>query len=214
MVASRIAPRLAQATRGYATATSVRPPLTLNGLPGKYASSAFVAAANKDSKTLEAVEKDLRAVQAALAGPDAAKLRDFIGNPTLPSKEKVAGLDKLLGGKENTITRNLFEVLSANGRMQDTSKVIEGFMELMSAHRGEVVITVTSAAPLDKAHAERIEKALKGSAAAAKGKSLKVNYKVSAAIQGGLQVDFGDRSVDLSVQSRVQKLNALLAQGI
>jgi F-type H+-transporting ATPase subunit O len=72
---------------------------------GKYASSAFVAAANKDSKTLEAVEKDLRAVQAALAGPDAAKLRDFIGNPTLPSKEKVAGLDKLLGGKENTITR-------------------------------------------------------------------------------------------------------------
>jgi len=69
--------------------------------------------------------------------------------------------------------------------------------------------SLCAAQPLDKAHAERIEKALKGSAAAAKGKSLKVNYKVSAAIQGGLQVDFGDRSVDLSVQSRVQKLNAL-----
>lgn len=30
--------------------------------------------------------------------------------------------------------------------MADTEKVLEGFFELMSAHRGEVIITVTSAA--------------------------------------------------------------------
>ena len=29
-------------------------------------------------------------------------------------------------------------------------------------------------------------------------------------LEGGLRVDFGDRSVDMSVASRVQKLNALL----
>lgn len=35
-------------------------------------------------------------------------------------------------------------------------------------------------------------------------------YKVNAALEGGLAVDLGDRSVDLSVANRVNKLNALL----
>lgn len=103
---TNVSPRhVPQSTRGYASAASVRPPLQLNGLPGKYASSAFVAAANKDSKTLDAVEKDLRSVHQALGGSNAAKLRDFINNPTLSAKDKTAGLDALLGGKENEITR-------------------------------------------------------------------------------------------------------------
>ncbi|PWN46420.1 putative ATP5-F1F0-ATPase complex, OSCP subunit [Ceraceosorus guamensis] len=215
MAAARFSSRiLNQSVRGYAAPASVKAPLQLNGLPGKYATSAYQAAANKDSKTLDAVEKDLRSVQTSLTGSQGVKLRDFINNPTLGVKERSQGLDSLLGGKENAITRNLFEVLAENGRLPDTEKVIEGFLELMSAHRGEVVITVTSAAPLDKSTASRLESALKGSQAASAGKSVKIVQKVSPGIQGGLQVDFGDRSVDLSVSSRVQRLNALLSQGV
>ena len=41
---------------------------------------------------------------------------------------------------------NLFQVLAENGRLGDTEKVIEGFLSLMTAYRGEVEVTVTSAA--------------------------------------------------------------------
>lgn len=95
--------------RSYATSTSsaVRPPLQLNGLPGKYASSAYVAALSKDSKTLEKLEKDLDQVSQALdsKNKDSAKLKAFIENPTLSVKERTSGLDGLFSGKPDPITR-------------------------------------------------------------------------------------------------------------
>nr|CDI53084.1 probable ATP5-F1F0-ATPase complex, OSCP subunit [Melanopsichium pennsylvanicum 4] len=111
---------------------------------------------------------------------------------------------------------NLFTVLAENGRLGQTEKVIEGFQELMTAYRGEVEVTVTSATALDKSTVSRIESALKGSQIAAKGngKSLKIVQKVNPAIQGGLVVDFAGNTVDLSVASKVNKLNALLEQGV
>ncbi|PWN54169.1 putative ATP5-F1F0-ATPase complex, OSCP subunit [Violaceomyces palustris] len=220
MIASRIAPRFLQATRGYASQAGVRAPKILEGLPGKYASSAYVAALSKDAKTLEKVESDLKAVSAALASAEGAKLQSFISNPTLSAAEKTKGLEQLLStgksGKPDTITHNLFQVLAENGRLQDTEKVIEGFLELMSAYRGEVEVTVTSATPLEKSIVSRIETALKASqiAQSGNGKTLKIIQKVNPSIQGGLVVDFGGRTVDLSVSSKVNQLNNLLQQGI
>ena len=107
-------------------------------------------------------------------------------------------------------------MLAENGRLSETEKVIDGFQDLMSAYRGEVEVTVTSATPLDKSMVSRIESALKGSQIASKGdgKSLRIVQKVNPAIQGGLVVDFAGNTVDLSVASKLNKLNALLQQGI
>lgn len=185
---------------------------------GKYATSAFVAAASRDAKTLSQVETDLKQLKSIIAPPqqtpESVKARDFLANPVMTHAEKADGIKKMLGGKEGEITRNLFAVLADNGRLGDTEKVIDGFLELMSAHRGEIEVTVTSAAPLDKSTASRLESAIKGSQYASKGKSVKITQKVNPSIQGGLIVDFGDRSVDLSVSSRVSRLNSLLQQGI
>ncbi|CAD6928745.1 unnamed protein product, partial [Tilletia controversa] len=70
--------------------------------------------------------------------------------------------------------------------------------------------------PLDKSAHQRLESALKSSAIASRngGKTLNIVTKVNPAIQGGLVVDFGDSTVDLSVSSRVNKLNALLQEGV
>lgn len=40
--------------------------------------------------------------------------------------------------------------MAENGRLGDTEKVIDGFKQLMSAHRGEVEVTVTTAAVSSK----------------------------------------------------------------
>ncbi|CAO1633307.1 unnamed protein product [Sympodiomycopsis kandeliae] len=206
-----------QATRGYASQAAVRPPIILNGLPGKYASSAYVAALTKSEKTLQTLEKDLQTIHAALtSGKDSQKLQTFISNPTLSNKDKIAGLEQLTGSKSDEITRNLFQVLAENGRLQDAEKVVLEFERLMAAYRGEVEVVITSAAPLEKSHASRIESALSSSSVAknAGGQKLKYIYKVNPSIQGGLNVDFGDRSIDLSVAGKVRKLNDLLTQGV
>lgn len=64
---------------------------------GKYASSAYVAALSKDSKTLEKVEADLKSVQSLLGGSEGVQLKTFISNPTLAGAERTKGLEQLLG---------------------------------------------------------------------------------------------------------------------
>lgn len=185
-------------------------------MAGKYASSAFVAAAQKDAKSLEKLESDLKQIKSLMgsSGAESKKIKEFIENPTLSSAEKNKGLNQLLGGKEGEITRNLFQAMAEHGRLGETERMIEGFLQLMGAHRGEVEVVVTSATALDKQTASRLEAAIKQSQFASKGKSVKITQKVNPTIQGGLVVDFGDRSVDLSVSSRVNKLNTLLQQGV
>lgn len=71
-------------------------------------------------------------------------------------------------------------------------------------------MTITSAAPLEKDLQKRLEDALKASQVAKNGKSLVIENKTNESILGGIVVDFGDRTLDLSVASKVSKLNAQL----
>lgn len=45
----------------------------------------------------------------------------------------------------NALTKNLFEVLNENSRLDQTAKVLSAYAELMSAHRNELPLVVTSA---------------------------------------------------------------------
>lgn len=107
------------------------------------------------------------------------------------------------------ILSNLLKVLASNGRLSLFPSIITDFATLMSAHRGELVVTITSAEPLGSGEMKRLEKALKASQAA-QGKDLKLVNKVNEGILGGLQVDFGDKTIDLSASSRVTKFGAAL----
>lgn len=68
-------------------------------------------------------------------------------NPTVPRATKLNGLSDVAKkvGKPSELTNNLLEVLAENGRLNTLDKVIEAYSELMSAHRNELPLVVTSA---------------------------------------------------------------------
>lgn len=141
---------------------------------------------------------------------------EFLQNPALNPRAKSAAIDELLkkaAGKNtpSEITKNLFEVLAENGRLYESEKVIADFLEIMSAHRKEVKVTITTAQPLEKDLQKRLEDTLKQSALAGEGMNLIIENKINEAVLGGLVVDFAGKTVDLSVASRVNALNASLS---
>jgi len=196
----------------------------------KYSHAVYGAALAKSPQTLTKVASELAAVSKTLAAD--AKVSEFFSNPTLSVQERATGLEALYsgidGGKLSDVTKNLLKVLSENGRLGETPGVIEGFNELFSQYKGEVNVTVTSATPLPKDVLTRLEATLKQSQTAQAAKVLKVTNKVrvypssiqeyqthftlqvNPALLGGLVVDFGEKTIDLSVQSRVTKLNNIL----
>lgn len=167
----------------------------------KYSNAVFSAALNKSPQVLTKVQTELNAIQSAVkATPE---LATFIHNPTLSTKDRTAGLPSLYAaaGKDGVseITKNLFVVLSENGRLVETEGVIEGFNELVANYKGELNVTITSAAPLPKDIQTRLETLLKQSQAAQQAKSLKITNKVR-------QCELGMYAGDSGASSRSTRL--------
>ncbi|CAE6398056.1 F-type H+-transporting ATPase oligomycin sensitivity conferral protein [Rhizoctonia solani] len=185
----------------------------------KYAQALF-GAASKNTQTLTKVQSELTSISTGLR--EVPALSAFVSNPTLSAADRKNGLEAIYtsatpkGSKDpvTPITKNLFEVLSENGRLGETNDVIASFNELVSKHKGELEVVVTSAAPLEKNVLSKLEATLKSSQAASQAKAVRVTNKVNPSILGGLLVDFGDKTIDLSVSSKVNRLNALLQQSV
>ncbi|KAF9389086.1 ATP synthase F0 subcomplex subunit OSCP atp5 [Podila verticillata] len=200
-----------QVARGYATATSVQVPAVLHGIEGRYATALYTAAAKKQA--LDVVEADLKQVKKVVEKD--SKLREFLENPTINRIEKKSGVQQMLAaGKYNDLTKNFFDTLAENGRLYDTVKIINSYGSLMSAGRGEVQVTITSAKELDAKEVAKVKGFLAKSSFVTAKQTLIVSNKVNPSILGGLVVEFGDKTIDLSVSSKINKLNQLLQEAI
>ncbi|ORY64371.1 mitochondrial F1F0-ATP synthase, subunit delta [Pseudomassariella vexata] len=198
--------------RNYAAAATqdVKPPIAVYGLDGTYASALYTAAAK--SASLDPTAKALSALGDLVAKD--VKLDKILSTPTLSEGDKtaiVAELQKSMGAAANNETvKNFLATLAANNRLSILKGVCEKFTELINASRGEVEMVVTSATQLDNKTLNRLENAVAKSQFVGQGKKLKVTNTVNTDIVGGLVVEIGDRTIDLSVSSKIAKMNKLL----
>ena len=205
-------PRQAVQIRCYAApaAADGKPPVALFGVDGTYATALYTAAVKTSS--LEPTAKALASL-GELIRKD-TKLTGILRAPTLTPQDKsavVAELLKTTGVSGDSTVKNFLETLAENNRLGILEGVSTKFGELMSASRGEVEMTVTSATQLDNKTLNRLEAAVSKSSYVGQGKKLKVTNVVNPDIVGGLVVEIGDRTIDLSVSSKISKLNKLLS---
>ncbi|XP_063069092.1 ATP synthase subunit O, mitochondrial [Engraulis encrasicolus] len=182
----------------------IKPPITVYGVEGRYATALFSAASKQ--KALDQVEQDLGRVAGFIKDP---KMSSIVMNPHVKRSVKNATLsDALSKAKASPLTINLINVLSENGRLPLAGDVITAFTKMMSAHRGEVTCSVTTAQPLDEASLAELKVALNGFLA--KGETIKLETHTDSAILGGMIVSIGDKYVDMSTKTKVQKLTKLI----
>ncbi|KAF7542473.1 hypothetical protein G7Z17_g11544 [Cylindrodendrum hubeiense] len=144
------------------------------------------------------------------------KLATILRAPTLSSEDKSAIVEELVkqSGSSTETVKNFLNTLAENNRLGLLPGVTEKFATLISAARGEVEVTVTSAQPLDRRTLNRLEAAVSKSAYIGAGQKLKVTNTVNSDIVGGLVVEIGDRTIDLSVSARIAKMNKLLTDSL
>ncbi|KAJ6155336.1 ATP synthase subunit 5 [Penicillium chermesinum] len=208
------APRVAfNGLRSYATpAQETRPPVALFGVDGTYASALFTASAK--SSALEQTAKAIAALGQTLKADK--KLTTILDAPSLSNADKqqiIQELQKVAGADKGDIIKNFLQTLAENNRLGALEGVTEKFATLMSAQRGEIELNITSAQELDAKTISRLEKAVSKSEYS-QGKKLKVVTKVNPDLVGGLVVEIGDRTVDLSVSSKIAKMNKALTDAL
>ena len=111
-----------------------------------------------------------------------SKLQSILTAPTLSVSDKkqiVQEIQRSTGvqDKTNTLT-NFLNTLAENNRLSVLEGVCDKFAQIMSAARGEVEMTITSAAPLDQKVVRQLEQAVSKSQYVGQGQNLKVVPKV------------------------------------
>ncbi|XP_062390789.1 ATP synthase subunit O, mitochondrial isoform X1 [Sardina pilchardus] len=184
----------------------IKAPIQVYGVEGRYATALFSAASKQ--KKLDQVEQELGKVASLIRDP---KMSSIVFNPHVKRsvKQKTFG-DALAKANASPLTINLINVLADNGRLPLTGDVIGAFRKMMSAHRGEVTCSVTTAQPLDEANLADLKVALNGFLA--KGETIKLETKSDPSILGGMIVSIGDKYVDMSTKTKVQKLTKLIKE--
>jgi len=186
--------------RALSTAAEHRPPVDLHGIHARYANATYIAASKQG--VLDAVESELLAVKASAS--NSVPFRYFLDNPLISRDNKEAQVKSMMEGKVSDVTFNLMTTLAGNARLSEVTKIADTYVELMKARRGEVEVTITSADKLSKTHALAIEAALKTQIG--EGKKVLLSTQVDPTILGGLQIQIGDKFLDLSVGGKIETL--------
>jgi len=184
----------------------VAPPLKQFGLASRYTGALYSAAMK--AKNLDTVDKEI--AQIAEMCRTSTTFKDFLADPSVPKKksESIMALMKELKFTDTTV--HLFGVMASNGRLPETEKVARQFNEIMMASRGEVKAVVTSAEPLTVKELADVTAACQANIGT--GKKLNLETKVDASIIGGLVIDVGDKHIDLSINTKIRKMEALLQE--
>merc|ERR1712028_90444 len=109
-------------------------------------------------------------------------------------------------------TNNLLALMAENNRLGELKDIAGKYDELLRAARGQVFADVTVAEELSKAQHASLEKSL--SSFISEGQTLTMSVQTDASILGGLVVEIGDKHVDLSIMSRITKLQNELKASI
>ncbi|CCH46261.1 ATP synthase subunit 5, mitochondrial [Wickerhamomyces ciferrii] len=199
--------------RSLATATqAVKPPVQLFGLDGTYASALYTAAAK--STSIESAAKSLDALKASIAKD--SKVGEFLSNPALSSGDRATVVSALAQSSPSIdeSVSNLLKVLGENNRLNLLEPIFQQFKILTDAHNGVVEAVVTSSTKLDSKILKKIEASVQKSKFVGQGKTLRLKNDVNPDILGGLIVEVGDRTVDLSISAKIAKLNQALKESI
>ena len=158
-----------------------------------------------ETKTLDAVEADLKALKAAR--DSSADLRRVLASPVFSAEDKGKALTAI-GAKAqfNATTQKFLGLLAANRRADALPSVIASFERLSAAHRGVVAAEVTTAVKLTAAQAKGVKAAL----AQALGQEPEITTRVDPDMLGGLKVKVGSRLFDASLRSKLDSLKFAL----
>jgi F-type H+-transporting ATPase subunit delta len=176
-----------------------------SGVAERYANALFELAS--DSKSVDAVEKDLNQFSALLAeSPDLLRL---VRSPVFSADEQLRAitgvLDKAgIGG----LVANLVKVAAANRRLFAVPDMIAAYKRLAARERGEVSAEVTSAAPLTETQSADLKAALKASL----GKDVTLVPHVDPSLIGGLIVKVGSRMIDGSLRTKLNSLKLAMKE--
>jgi F-type H+-transporting ATPase subunit delta len=170
----------------------------------RYAEAAFEVAVRDDA--VDAWRQELETVAAIV---EDERVGRNLANPSIPLETRTATAAATFGELVGPKVLNLINLMLRRGRIEELPRLAAEFRRLDDERKGITRATVTSTLPLEpeevSALTERLQRSTDG--------RVELDLKVDPSLLGGLVVRLGDRLIDGSVRSRLERLRNQLVSG-
>ena len=167
----------------------------------RYAQGVFQLA--QEEQDLDGWRAELGRLEALL---DDEVLRAAFANPAVSMARRLE-LAKRLAPELKPQSANLLRLLVEHQRTTEMQAIRRDFERMADEASGMVDVTLTSAVELAEADRRRYEREL----AERLGRQVRIHYRRDPELIGGALIQIGDRVVDGSVRSQLQRLRQALA---
>jgi F-type H+-transporting ATPase subunit delta len=168
----------------------------------RYARAVFELA--REEGLVERWGQRLEAVRDILGRPEVTRV---LANPTIAVRRREEEAAALLGRHAGREVMNLARLLVGANRVGELDAIIEQYQLLADEAAGRVRATATTAVPLTRSDADKLEASLSRRL----GREVRLDNVVDRSVIGGLVLRMGDRVIDASVATRLQQLRRHLA---
>ena len=162
----------------------------------RYAQAIFELALENEQP--EQWDQDLRLAADVLGD---AEFGAFLKHAEVPAERKITAIEAVLS-EAHPLIRNLVALLVNRGGVDAMREVQEGYSHLLDERLGRQRVAVTTAVPLADAELERITNFV----AQLVGREVILSTQVDDSILGGLIIQIGDRLLDGSTGSALERM--------
>ena len=168
-----------------------------DSIEGRYASVLFTTASQNNS--LYRVYADLEWLAALVK--ESKDFKEMTKNTGLSPKDFAPINDELKRvGDLDQLTHRFLDVLVKNERLPDLPSIVEKYIKLYNVMNKEEKVTIISAEELSREEKKQVQDAL------GQGAQFTPEYQIDPSIMGGLQMYTESMFMDLSLKSRIEKI--------
>jgi len=164
----------------------------------RYAKSLVELARERD--LLDVVRDDMELFSKVFS--ENRKFAVILNNPIIIESKKRAILDAIFEGKMNDLSISLFKLITKKNRTNILDQIAASYLLQYNILKGIEVAEVTTTFKLDNKLKNEFQKVVKGIV----NKDVNLDEKIDESLIGGYTLKIGDKQVDESLRSKLQRL--------
>lgn len=173
-------------------------------IASRYAKSLIELAQEKGK--LEEVHQDIILLNSSFI--ESRELRFFLKSPIINTDKKLEILNKLFFTRIHEITSKFLNLMTSKGREGYLHEIAASFISQYNELKGVTPVHITSAVKLEQGTIEHLISNLKTKENL---KEVEVTETIDETLVGGFILRYGDKQIDSSVRSSLQRLHNLVA---
>ena len=175
-------------------------------LSNRYAKSlADIALKNN---AMDATLQDMKLVLEACKS--ISELRQLLRSPIIKTKKKIKIIQEIFSSRISVTTLNFIEMITVKKREAFLQTIAESFIVIYKRINQIETVTVTSANPLEQDYKERLIAEVKKTGC----KKVELIEKTSSDLIGGVIIKYGDKQIDASIKTKINRLKKTLSKNI